>query len=98
MSFAEHAANGNALGVLRSAAITGSLWAVGISWATAIREVSLLLMPGDTRDAVFAEVLATAITTCFGVGIALVAGRKWCQDTPPPKPPPAKPQLAPSRR
>lgn len=105
MSFEEYAVNGNAMGVLKMAAINGALWAVGVSWATAIREVALLVMPDDTEDAVVAEVAAAGITTVIGVGVALVAGRTWCTCKPWPPPPPSQDegvprsqQLAPMRR
>lgn len=89
--FAERVYRGDAIGALKAATVNGALWAIGSSWATAIREIARLVLPEETMDAVFAEALAAGITTVLGVCIALAAARTWC----PPQPPP--PPLAPAR-
>lgn len=78
MSFQDRAINGDFIGVVKMATINGALWAIGSSWSNSIREISRLLFPEDTLDAVLAEVIATVITTCIGIGVALLAGRTWC--------------------
>ena len=85
-SFQEYAVRGDAAGAFRMAAINGALWAIGISWSTAIREITLLILPDDTTDAVLAELLAVTVTTTLGVTLALVIGRDWCRTRPPPEP------------
>ena len=78
MSFESAVAQGSALGALKAATIYGSLWAIGSSWANAIREIARLVLPEDTMEAVLAEALAAGITTVLGVGVALLAARTWC--------------------
>ena len=78
MSFQDRAINGDFVGVVKMATINGALWAIGTSWSNSIREISRLLFPKDTMDAVLAEVIATVITTFIGIGVALLAGRTWC--------------------
>ena len=72
MSFEQRARNRDALGAVSTAAVYGALWAIGSSWSTALREVTRLLLPTDTLDAVVAEVVAAALVTVFGVGVALL--------------------------
>lgn len=85
-TFSEHAARGDALGALRASVVTGTLWAIGIAWATAIREITRAVLPQDTLDVVLAELLAAGITTLLGVGVAVLTARRWCA-TPSPQPP-----------
>ena len=89
-SFAEHASRGNALGALRMGLVNGALWAIGISWATAIRGVVRALLPEDTMDVVLGELLAAGSTTLLGVGVSVLA---TYQCFPKPKPP----TIAPTR-
>lgn len=77
MSYREEAAKGNITGTLQQGVLTGTLWAIGISWSTAIRAITLALLPQDTEDQILAEVIATLLTTFFGVIVALVAARDW---------------------
>lgn len=71
-SYAESAERGDLIQTVRYGVITGTLWAIGISWSTAIRGVTILVLPEDVRDQIFAELLATLITTVFGVGVAVL--------------------------
>jgi hypothetical protein len=98
-TFSEYAARGNALGALRSSILTGTLWAIGIAWANAIREITRAVLPQDTLDVVLAELLAAGITTLLGVGVALLTARQWCQRPPPaPTPPPPIPWVVKRRQ
>ena len=100
MSFHDEVRNGNALAALKASTVSGALWAIALSWATAIREISRLILPEDTMEAVLAEVVAAAITTVLGVSIALLVARNWCPVRLPPSatpPPPPRGQLAPAR-
>ena len=83
-TFSDHAARGNAVEALRSSIVTGTLWAIGIAWANAIREITRALLPEDTMDVVLAELLAAGTTTFLGVAVALLTARKWCKRSPPP--------------
>ena len=76
MSYADAASQGNVVNTLRHAILTGTLWAIGISWSTAIRSVTLLLVPDDSFDQIIGELLSTVIVTVIGVGTALAVG--WC--------------------
>ena len=78
MSFEESAKSGSLIDTFRFAAVAGSLWAVGSSWALAIRQIVLEIMPADSGNVVLAELGAAAITTVFGVGIAVLAAR-YCK-------------------
>ena len=98
MSFEQRARNRDALGAVSTAAVYGALWAIGSSWSTAIREVTRLLLPTDTLDAVVAEVVAAALVTVFGVGVAFLVtvpcpttSRAWAACCTQPKPPPPRP-------
>lgn len=105
MSFEQRARDRDAVGAVSTAAVYGALWAIGSSWSTAIREVTRLLLPEDTLDAVAAEVVAATLVTFIGVGVAFLAtapclsmaracSSACCGDPPPPAP--ARPTL-PSR-
>lgn len=79
-------------GLVRFSILNGVLFSVGTSWSTAIREVSRLVLPEDTPDAVLAELFAATLTTAIGVGIALCVGRashRSSRATPPPPPAPS---------
>lgn len=58
------------LNILRDAVLYSALVAVGGSWATFIRESSLLLIPQGFGG----EVVAVVFTTFVGAAIAIVAG------------------------
>lgn len=78
-TFAESARQGDVANVFKLAVINGALWAVGIAWSTAIREIALIVLPEDTPDAVLAELLAAGVVSVLGVTVALAAGRTWCR-------------------
>ena len=73
MSFQDHVARGDAASALRSAAVYGSLWAIGAAWSSAIREITRAVFPGEGMDAAFAEAVAAGISTVFGLAIAFAA-------------------------
>ena len=75
-SYQENVLDGNTLGSLRSAILTGSLWAIGSAWALSIREIVVIILPVDVKSiGVFAELSAATITTLVGVAISLLAVR-----------------------
>lgn len=78
-TFTQRVMHGDAMGALRMAGITGGLWASGIAWATAIREVARALVPTDTIDVVMAELIAATLTTLLAVGFALVLAMPRCE-------------------
>lgn len=92
MSYVQSALDGNVAGMLRFAILSGSLWAVGSAWSTAIRAVVLELLPDSLGSAVGAELLAAACTTALAVGVSYAATRRCCErriqksvaETPPP--------------
>ena len=75
MTFEEHARDGNVYGAIRNATTFSALWAIGSSWASAVHEISRLLLPDDIVDRVFAEILSATVTTVLGVGISIFAMR-----------------------
>ena len=94
MSYQEAALEGDATGVLREAVLHASLWAIGSSWAVAIREGVTSAFP-DAGDAVVAELLAAALTTAIALG-ATFAATRCCRA--PARAPPAPPEAPPRRR
>lgn len=77
--------------LVRFSILNGVLFSIGTSWSTAIRQVSRLVLPEDTADAVLAELLAATLTTALGVGIALCVGRASHRaEEPLPPPPPQR--------
>lgn len=81
MSYFESARRGEIVSTTRYAILNGSLWAIGLSWSTAIRSIVITLIPSDTRDIVLGEFLAAVITTVVAVGISV--GISWrCCETP----------------
>lgn len=84
MSFEERAKRGDPLGAFRYAAVAGSLWAIGSSWSTAIRQIAIRLFPQDTVDVVVAELISALLTTGLGVTIAILVTRptSWCSRKP----------------
>lgn len=78
MSYAESATEGNWVGMLRFAVLNGALWAVGSSWSTAIRAVTLQIVPNDSRDVVLGEIAAATVTTLFSVVVSYVVMRQNC--------------------
>ena len=81
MSFADEARSGDAWGAVRAGLVNGALWAIALSWSRSIREITLALLPQDTADVVFGELLAAVVTTALGVGVAIVAARNDCQSS-----------------
>ena len=77
MAFQQSASEGDVLSTFRSAIVFGSLWAIGGGWATAIREIVLVLVPQNSGDVVLGELGAAVVTTIFGVGVAVLAARNW---------------------
>lgn len=75
MTFEEHARDGNVYGAIRQATTFSALWAIGSSWASAVREISRLLLPDDVVDRVLAEVLSATVTTALGIGVSIFAMR-----------------------
>ena len=78
MSYAESATDGNLIGMLRFAMLNGALWAVGTSWSTAIRAVTLQIVPNDAQDVVFGEIAAATVTTFFSVAVSYAVMRREC--------------------
>lgn len=100
MSFQEVAGRGDIVGTLRTAAVTGSLWAIGSAWAISIRAVVRALFPTDTLDVVLAEVVAALITTAFGTILAVALAYDCCKRRPSTvvdDPPPLPTRVRPSR-
>lgn len=78
-TYQEAAEVGDTLGVLRQAALFASLWAIGSSWSTAIREMVVALLPErDEQEVVVAELTAATITTLFALGLTFLVSR-CCQ-------------------
>lgn len=82
MSFQERALQGDPLGAFRYAAVAGSLWAIGSSWSTAIRQIALRIFPTDTVDVVLAEVISALLTTAIGVAVAILVTRTFRRKRP----------------
>lgn len=78
MSYAESATEGNLVGMLRFAVLNGALWAVGTSWSTAIRAVTLQIVPNDAQDVVFGEIAAATVTTLLSVAVSYAVMRRRC--------------------
>lgn len=76
--FYELAARGDALGACKTAATYAALWAIGSSWATAIRSIALILFPPDERDVVIAELVSASIVTVAGILISIFIVRIKC--------------------
>ena len=84
--FEQSARSGRIVDTFRVGVLYGSLWAIGSSWATAIRGVVVEVLPGDV--AILTEILSAFLTTLFGVGVALITVRRWRRDCcPKPLPP-----------
>lgn len=88
MSYAESATAGNFVDMLRFAILNGALWAVGTSWSTAIRAVTLQVVPGDSRDVVLGEIAAASVTTVISVVVSYAVMRRGCCARPPSPTPP----------
>jgi hypothetical protein len=78
MSYAESASEGNWVGMLRFAVLNGALWAVGTSWSTAIRAVTLQIIPNDSRDVVLGEIAAATVTTLLSVAVSYTVMQRTC--------------------
>jgi len=84
MSYAESAVEGNWVEMMRFAVLNGALWAVGSSWSTAIRAVTLQIVPNDSYDVVLGEIVAASVTTLLSVAASYaVMRRKCCGGRPP---------------
>ena len=75
MTYEENIARANVRGALTSAAATGTLWAIGLSWSNAIRGITLAIFPADERDVILGELVAAMITTFLGVAVAFTVVR-----------------------
>ena len=83
--YAEHAARGEALSLLRIATLNGTLWATALAWSTAVREIVVTVLPDNlTSLRVLAELVAIVITTALGVVVAIAITRPCRAPTPPP--------------
>jgi hypothetical protein len=99
MSYEQSTVQGDVLQSFRTAIVYGTLWAIGSSWATAIREVVLLLVPEDDSNRALAELGSAGLTTVFGITLAILATRTWCAPKKTPTPPRAPlPAPLPHRR
>ena len=87
MSYAESATAGNWVDMLRFAILNGALWAVGTSWSTAIRAVTLQIVPRDSRDVVLGEIAAASVTTVLSVVVSYAVMRRGCCARRPSSPP-----------
>ena len=77
MTFVDSAENGNVAAVLKYGVVNGALWAIGIAWATGIREIALIILPTDNFSKVIGEVVALLIVTVMSTLVALVAAYEW---------------------
>lgn len=84
MAFHESAEKGDVVNSFRIAIVYGSLWAIGSSWATAIRETVIALVPEDSDNQVMAELGSAALATVLGVGVSILATRKCSGSRPSP--------------
>lgn len=66
------------MGMLRFAVLNGALWAVGTSWSTAIRAVTLQIVPNDSQDVVLGEIAAATVTTLLSVAVSYTVMRRQC--------------------
>ena len=73
MTYAESAQRGDVMQTFRFAVFAGTLWAIGISWGTAIRQIALEIVPAEL-GVVPAELLAVLVTTTIASTIALAVG------------------------
>ena len=83
MSYEESAVHGNWMGMMRFAVINGALWAIGTSWSTAIRAVTLQMLPDDSQDVVIGELAAASITTVLSVLVSYAVMMKGCKKSKP---------------
>lgn len=60
----------------RFAILNGALWAIGSSWSTAIRAVTLQIIPDDSREVVLGEIAAASMTTILSVTVSYVVMRR----------------------
>lgn len=79
--FEANARANDAVGVLQQSVLNGALWAVGSSWAYALREMTRALLPNDTVDIVLAELLAATLTTLLALGVTFAVTRPCCYRT-----------------
>lgn len=61
--------------LLQQAAIYASLWAIGSSWSTTIREIALTLVNEQKADVIAAELGASIITTTIGITVTILVSR-----------------------
>jgi len=64
--------------MLRFAVLNGALWAIGSSWSTAIRAVTLQIVPNDSKDVVFGEIAAATVTTLLSMAASYAVMRRRC--------------------
>ena len=64
------------MSAIQTAVVYGSLWAIGTSWSTAIREMVLVALPNNgTSSNVAGEFLAAVLTTFLAILISTFAVR-----------------------
>ena len=73
MTYEEKIARADVRGALASAAATGTLWAIAISWSNAIRGITLAIVPVD--DVIVGEIVAAITTTFLGMILAVTIVR-----------------------
>lgn len=103
MTFEDSAQRGDVVRTVQFAIFNGSLWAIGSSWATGIRAITIEILPSD-MSVVWAEAAAVLITTVLGVSITLFTARGCCgmffpraTPLPPDEPPTKRLQTLPAR-
>lgn len=85
MSYAQSATDGNFVGMMRFAVLNGALWAIGSSWSTAIRSVTLEMIPSELLDVQVSEILAATITTLIALAVSYVTACPKCSHRPSPE-------------
>ena len=78
MSFQQSAQKGDFLTTLSYACLNGALWAVGSAWATAIREIMVVVIPRTNDNlVVLTEFGSAGITTVLAAGVAVLIMKTW---------------------
>lgn len=90
MSFHQSAERGDFVTTLSYASLNGALWAVGSAWATAIREIMVVLIPRtDDNLVVLTELGSASIVTVSAASVAILIMKTWscCEKRRAPPPP-----------
>ena len=75
--FLDSAENGNVGDVLKHGIVNGALWAIGVAWATGIREIALIILPTDSFSKVIGELVAMLIVTIISTFVAVIVAYNW---------------------